>query len=99
MFPEHWERGTSFCEIMVRRGIPISYVPIRDGTRSKCDGNVVPETLFRNEERVPNLHPSSVGFLPFAVFSFLIFLTHREPAWEPVSGGGSSGEQGGKPTS
>jgi len=48
------ERGTSFCEIMVRRGIPIPYVPIRDGTRSKCDGNDVPGTLFRNEECVPN---------------------------------------------
>jgi hypothetical protein len=35
------------------RGIPISYVPIRDETRSKCDGNDVPGTLLWNEERVP----------------------------------------------
>ena len=56
MFPEHWERGTGmwnvehrFVKSRYKRGIPIPYVPIRDGTRSKCDGNDVPGTLFRNE--------------------------------------------------
>jgi len=56
MFPEHWERGTGmwnvehrFVKSRYERGIPIPYVPIRDGTRSKCDGNDVPGTLFRNE--------------------------------------------------
>ena len=61
MFPEHWECGTGtwnvehrFVKSWFEGGIPIPYVPIRDGTRSKCDGNDVPGTLFRNEECVPN---------------------------------------------
>ena len=43
-----------FVKSWFEGGIPIPYVPIRDGTRSKCDGNDVPGTLFRDEECVPN---------------------------------------------
>jgi hypothetical protein len=48
------ECGTPFRKIMERRGYtPILYVPIIDGTRSKCDWNDVPGTMLWNEERDP----------------------------------------------
>jgi hypothetical protein len=63
MFPEHWEHGMgtwnmerNFVKTWCEGGIPILYVPIKNGTRSKCDGNDVLGTLFRNEERVPNYY-------------------------------------------
>jgi hypothetical protein len=43
-----------FVKSWYEGGIHISYVSIRDGTRSKCVGNDVPGTLFRNEEHIPN---------------------------------------------
>jgi hypothetical protein len=63
MFPEHWERGTGtwnvehhFVKSWYEGGIPISCVPIRDGTCSKSDGNDVPGTLIRNEEHFQKNH-------------------------------------------
>jgi hypothetical protein len=67
---------------MVRRGIPISYAPVRGGTRSKCVGNDVPGTLFRNEERIPNYlghYHCVVGSIhSFALFFLVIFLSHGQ---------------------
>jgi hypothetical protein len=51
-----WNVEHHFVKSWYEKGILISYVPIRDGTRSKCDGDDVPGTLFRNEERVPNYY-------------------------------------------
>lgn len=45
------------------RGMPISYVPIRNGTRSKCDGHDVPRTSW-------------VQLLPYCCF--FVLLTHGQ---------------------
>jgi hypothetical protein len=49
----YWNMVHHFVKSWYEGGIPISYVPIIDGTCSKSDGNDVPGMLFRNEEHVP----------------------------------------------
>jgi hypothetical protein len=42
-----------FVKSWNEEGIPIPYVPIIDGTRSKFDRNDVPGTMLWNEEHDP----------------------------------------------